>query len=249
MKSFINFLHANLILKLAETREEIEKARRLRYTELVQLHNKEIAYEDCFDDSDFVYDHLLVLEADTGEAVGTYRLGRREHLTHMKEFAIESKFDITSLKNAQGELLELSRMAIRADHRDGVVIKMLWKGLFEYCAHYDVKYLFGVVSLHTYDPQGAKNFLSYVYHNYVSTKFDLFAKAPVVEMNLLPPDKVDVAQARKEMHPILKAYMSMGCAFARNAHLDDQIFKSVDVMIVVDWQKINPRYMQLITNI
>ena len=249
MKSFINFRHGNLILKLAETREEIEKARQLRYSELVQLHNQEISFDDSFDDSDFVYDHLLVMEAESGDVVGTYRLGRREHLKYIKEFAIESKFDVSSIKAAEGEILELSRMAIRADYRDGLVVRLLWKGLMEYWAHYDVRYLFGVVSLHTFDPQGAKNFLSYIYHNFVSDEFDLFAKPPVVEMNLLPKEEIDVNLARKEMHPILKAYMGMGCKFARNAHIDDKMLKSVDVMIVIDSAKINPKYMQLVTRL
>ena len=237
-----------MILKLAETREEIEKARRLRYSELVHLHNKEISFDDSFDDSDFVYDHLIVVEADTGDVVGTYRLGRREHLKHMDGFAIESKFDVSAIKAADGEIMELSRMAVREDHRDGSVVRLLWKGLMEYCQHYKVKYLFGVVSLHTFDPQGAKNFLSYIYHNFVSDEFDLFAKPPVVEMNILPPDQVDMALARKEMHPILKAYMGMGCKFARNAHIDDKMLKSVDVMIVIDYEKINPKYLQLLTH-
>ena len=249
MKSFINVHHANMILKLAETREEIEKARQLRYSELVLLHNKEISFDECFDDSDFVYDHLIVLEESTLAVVGTYRLGRREHLKHMDGFAIESKFDISAIKNAEGELLELSRMAIREDYRNGVVVRLLWKGLMDYCEHYDVKYMFGVVSLHTFDPQGAKNFLSYIYHNHVSDEFDLFAKPPVAEMNLLPPEEVDQNLARKEMHPILKSYMGMGCKFARNAHIDDKMLKSVDVMIVIDYKKINPRYLQLVTRV
>ena len=249
MKSFIDFRHANMILKLAETREEIEKARQLRYSELVQLHNQQISFDDSFDDSDFVYDHLLVVEADSGDVVGTYRLGRREHLKHMKAFAIESKFDVSSIKAADGEILELSRMAIREDHRDGLVVRLLWKGLMEYCAHYDVRYLFGVVSLHTFEPEGAKNFLSYIYHNFVSDEFELFAKPPVVEMNLLPADQVDMSLARKEMHPILKAYMGMGCKFARNAHIDETMLKSVDVMIVIDYKKINLKYLQIVTRL
>lgn len=249
MNSFINLHHANLILKLAETNEEIEKARRLRYSELIQQSNKEISYEDSIDDSDFVCDHLIVVEADTLDVVGTYRLARREYLNHYDSFATETKFDLTSLKAANGELLELSRMAIREDHRNGLVIRLLWRGLMEYCDHYNVKYLFGVVYLPTIDPQNAKNILSYVYHNFVSDEFDLFAKEPVVEMNFLPPEQVDIALARKEMHPILKAYMSMGCKFAKNAHIDEHFFKSVAVMIVIDINKINPRYMQLVTRL
>lgn len=246
MKSFINLHHSNMTLKLAETREEIEKARQLRYSELVTLHNKDISFDDSFDDSDFVYDHLIVVD-EQDCVIGTYRLGRREHLKHMDGFAIESKFDVSAIKTADGEILELSRMAIREDHRDGSVVRLLWKGLMDYCVHYNVRYLFGVVSLHTFDPNGAKNFLSYIYHNFVSDEFDLYAKPPVVEMNLMPADQVDMAQARKEMHPILKAYMGMGCKFAKNAHIDDKMLKSVDVMIVIDYQKINPKYMQLLT--
>ena len=249
MTSFINIHFANLILKLAETREEIEKARHLRYSELVLLHNQDISFEECFDDSDWTYDHLIVLEEQTGDVVGTYRLGRREHLRKIGEFAIESKFDISSIKAAKGEIMELSRMAIRSDHRDGLVLRFLWKGLCEYCTHYNVKYLFGVISLHTFEPQGAKNFLSYIYHNFISEEFDLFAKPPVVEMNILPPDQIDIAQARKEMHPVLKGYMGMGCKFARNAHIDDKMLKSVDVMIVMDWDKINPKYLKLVTRL
>ena len=246
MKSFIKLQHSNMLLKLAETREEIEKARQLRYSELVRLHNKEISFDDSFDDSDFVYDHLIVVDA-VGDVIGTYRLGRREHLQRMAQFAIESKFDISAIKAMQDEIMELSRMAIREDHRDGSVVRLLWKGLIDYCNHYNVKYMFGVVSLHTFDPQGAKNFLSYIYYNFVSDEFDLFAKPPVVQMNLLPKDEVDMVAARKEMHPILKAYMGMGCKFAKNAHIDDKMLKSVDVMIVIDFDKINPKYLQLLT--
>ena len=106
MKSFINLQHSNMTLKLAETREEIEKARQLRYSELVHLHNKEISFDDSFDDSDFVYDHLIVVD-EVGDVVGTYRLGRREHLKHMDGFAIESKFDVSAIKATKGEILEL----------------------------------------------------------------------------------------------------------------------------------------------
>ena len=249
MKSFINFQFANMTLKLAETREEIEKARNLRYAELGLLHNQDISFNEYVDDTDFVFDHLIVVDNQSGDVVGTYRVGRREHLKQVGAFATESKFDVTSLKAAQGEIVELGRMAIHHEHRDGLVLRLLWKGLLEYCTHYKVKYLFGVVSLHTFQAEEAKNLLSYIYHNFVCTEFDLFAKPPVVEMNLLPPEEIDMTLVRKEMHPILKGYMGMGCKFARNAHIDETMYKSVDVLIVMDWDQINPKYLQLVTRL
>ena len=248
MKSFINVQQSNLILKLAETREEIEKARQLRYSELVSFHNKDISFADSYDDSDFVYDHLLVMEQDTGDVVGTYRLGRREHLKQMGAFAIESKFDISPIKNTNEEIAELSRNAVRYDHRDGSVIRLLWKGIMEYCNHYHIRYIFAVISLYTFDAQNAKNFLSYIYYNHVSEEFDLRAKPPVVEMNMLAPDQIDMELVRKEMHPALKSYMGMGCKFSQNAHIDDKMLKSIDVMIVIDYSKIPDKYVRLITH-
>ena len=246
MKSFINLQHSNMTLKLAETREEIEKARQLRYSELVSFHNKDIPFDQSYDDSDYIYDHLIVLD-QAGDVVGTYRLGRREHLKKLGAFAIESKFDISPIKSTNEEILELSRNAVRHDHRDGSVIRLLWKGIVEYCNHYHIRYLFAVISLYTFNAEEAKNFLSYIYYNHVSQEFELYAKPPVVEMNMLAPDQIDMESARKEMHPALKAYMGMGCKFSRNAHIDDKMLKSVDVMIVIDYEKINPKYVQLMT--
>lgn len=64
MTNFIDISHKNLVVKLAETREEIEKARKLRFEELISKSNPDIPYADCFDDSDFVYDHLIVTDTD-----------------------------------------------------------------------------------------------------------------------------------------------------------------------------------------
>ena len=42
MKNFIDITHKNLAVKLAETREEIEKARVLRFDELINKSNPDI---------------------------------------------------------------------------------------------------------------------------------------------------------------------------------------------------------------
>ena len=75
----------------------------------------------------------------------------------------------------------------------------------------------------------------------------MFAREPVVRTKLLSADEIDVFKAKKEMHPILKAYLSMGCKFARGAHYDLGFLKSIDVMIVIDFKKVNPKYIELVT--
>ena len=247
MKNFIDTTHKNLAVKLAETREEIEKARVLRFDELINKSNPNIPYSQCFDDSDFIYDHLIVIDRDNGSVVGTYRLGRREQLEKIGDFYTNVKFNVDSLMAAEGEVLELSRMAIRESYRDGSVIKLLWKGLFAYCARFDVKWLFGIISLPTTEPDDALNFLSYINNGLLTEEFDLFAREPVVRTKLLSADEIDVFKAKKEMHPILKAYLSMGCKFARGAHYDLGFLKSIDVMIVIDFKKVNPKYIELVT--
>ena len=47
MKNFIDITHKNLAVKLAETREEIEKARVLRFDELINKSNPNIPYSNA----------------------------------------------------------------------------------------------------------------------------------------------------------------------------------------------------------
>lgn len=249
MKNFICISHKNLVAKLAETPEEVEKARKLRFDELIRLSNPDIPYENCFDDSDFIYDNLIVVDNNTGDVVGTYRLGRRDQLKKIGSFYTNCKFNCDSLFDADGELLEVSRMAIKSDYRDGSVVKLLWKGLFAYCTRFDVKYLFGIISLPTVNPAEVLNILSYINNELITDEFDLSPKPPVVDVELLPPHKIDIAKAKKEMHPILKAYLSMGCKFSRGAHYDLGFLKTIDIMIVVDLKKVNSKYIQLVTRV
>ena len=75
-----------------------------------------------------------------------------------------------------------------------------------------MKWLFGIISLPTTEPDDALNFLSYINNGLLTEEFDLFAREPVVRTKLLSADEIDVFKAKKEMHPIKRT-----CRWAANS--------------------------------
>ncbi|MEU0521983.1 GNAT family N-acyltransferase [Streptosporangium sp. NPDC006007] len=81
------------------------------------------------DEHDPRCEHLIVRENATGLAVGTYRLlppdgGERLHS--------DSLFDLSRLADLRGSMVEIGRLCVHPDHRDGTVVKLLWSGVTRY---------------------------------------------------------------------------------------------------------------------
>ena len=63
----------------------------------------------------------------------------------------------------------------------------------------------------------------------------------MVEMNLLPPAKVDAKRALRMLPPLIKGYLRLGCYIGDGAVIDHQ-FNTIDVLIILPVSAINPRY-------
>ena len=145
----INIRKNNILVKLLETEEELEKARRLRYEELILFHRDrdDISYEESYNDVDRFCDNLIAIDTDTDEVVGSYRLINKEHLEKTGGFACDATFDVTAIKNSPEKAVELGRAVVKEEYRDGIVIKCLLQGLFQYLLEYGAKYTFGIIYL------------------------------------------------------------------------------------------------------
>jgi putative hemolysin len=105
------------------------------------------------DDFDRRYLHLIVWNGSTGEIVGSYRVGRTDHLD--PDRGAEGLYTRTlfrydqRLLNELGPALELGRAFVRPEYqRDYSPLLLLWKGIGAYVAR-NPKYrrLFGTVSI------------------------------------------------------------------------------------------------------
>lgn len=108
-----SFLVNNLLVKLAETEEEYKSLFKLRYLDLLKSYNTNLnsEIEEDKDEYDKYCDHIIVVDLNTKEVVGTYRLIKSEHLKILKCFLTETEFDISPLKNYQ--ILEVGRAVVK----------------------------------------------------------------------------------------------------------------------------------------
>src|SRR6185369_14122745 len=108
---------ADFEVKIATTAEEITEAQRLRF----QVFNLELnkglqsSYEHQLDVDEFdkACDHLIVRDLKSGDVVGTYRLMRGAQARRHIGFYSEKEFDLSRIKERDGELMELGRSCAR----------------------------------------------------------------------------------------------------------------------------------------
>lgn len=146
-------------LTLADHLDEVVLAQRLRYEVFnLELHEGlSSAFETGLDADEFdaVCDHLLVRETETGRVVGTYRLQTGASAAQHHGYYSEREFRFGPFERARAEILELGRACVAADHRNYVVLGLLWKGIAAYAERHGARHLIGCSSLSTQDEAAA----------------------------------------------------------------------------------------------
>ena len=112
--------------------------------------------EDRFDP---VCDHLLVEDTRTGDVVGTYRLQTGTAAARNLGYYSAQEFDFAPFEAFRGQTIELGRACVHRDHRNILVLGLLWKGIADYGREHGVRYFVGCSSLTSQDPRvGASAF-------------------------------------------------------------------------------------------
>ena len=135
------------------------------------------------------------------------------------------------------ECREAGWAVIHKDHRAGVVVGLLWRGLTSYARDLGLRYIFGTCSLHGTDPEKYANCTSYLRQHYVSEKYDIHAVRDPFEYGTIK----DLPMGRAEFPGLMKAYLKIGAVVSRNGFIDRD-FNCCDVMIVLDRLNMNERY-------
>ena len=243
-------------VRLAETPLEVQAAQRLRYKvfyeEFGARPNEAMAREGRdFDDYDPLTDHIVVIDESLGNTenniVGTYRLLRDSRLPKDRLFYTSQEFDISSLLNSGGKLLELGRSCVLPEYRTRPVLQLLWKRIITYVNDHNIDLLFGCASLHGTNIDEVAEQLSYLYH---------FHRAPEelcpnvlphlgVDMNIMSKEEIEPRARRifSDLPPLIKGYLRIGCSIGNGAYVDHQ-FNSIDVCIVGATANFADRYVK-----
>ena len=240
MKSFIV---NNFIVKLAETEKEYHSLFKLRYFDLLKDYNDNVfnENEEDKDEYDKYCDHIIVIDQNIDEVVGTYRLIKSNHLSVLKSFLTESEFDITPLKKYQ--VLEVGRAVVKESYRDSNVISLLWKAIIHYAIEEKVDYMIGTASFHGIDPKPYEDTFSYLYDKCLASIEERCLANPNSCLPLNMKADYDIETAKKNMPPLVKGYLNLGAVVGDGVYVDKD-FNSLDVLIILKIANINERYMK-----
>jgi putative hemolysin len=100
---------------------------------------------------DFICDHLMVHDAQSGKLVGTYRMQSGYRAKGNLGYYGEALFDFSPFEKIRRQVLELGRACVHQDYRNTAVLYMLWKGIARYAESCDARYLLGCSSLTSQD--------------------------------------------------------------------------------------------------
>ncbi|MES2963689.1 MAG: GNAT family N-acetyltransferase, partial [Bdellovibrionota bacterium] len=144
------FERGHYVVKTAENGAELEECLKLRFEVFHREYmNKKRTIGVDIDKLDEICDHLVIRDRRSGKVIGTYRLNSSKYTD---TFYSSSEFNMARLLDIQGTKLELGRACIDKDHRNGVIVALLWRGIAEYIQRTETKVLFGCGSIKTMDP-------------------------------------------------------------------------------------------------
>jgi putative hemolysin len=230
---------AQYCVRLARNADEILAGQTLRFQVFNLELNEGLAQSyasGCDSDSfDAVCDHLLVEHLPSQEIVGTYRLQTGANAAKNLGYysALEFEFDI--FESARSQIIELGRACVHRQHRNLVVLGLLWKGIADYATKRGARYLLGCSSITSQDAAvGA------------SAYTDLCRKKHLAETcwQTRPTAKFECALERMAEEPatipkLLRAYLSIGAKICGPPALDRE-FKTIDFLTFVDLEQLSP---------
>jgi putative hemolysin len=92
-------------------------------------------------------DHLVVREENSGELVGCYRMLPPPGAIAAGGLYTATEFDVSALDPLRPSLVEMGRAVVRADHRNGAVVLLMWAGILAYLDRCGYDYVTGCVSV------------------------------------------------------------------------------------------------------
>jgi putative hemolysin len=218
--------------KLARSMVDIRAAQSLRF----QVFNLELnegleqSYATGLDEDPFdaVCDHLIVEHQPSATIVGTYRLQTGHNAAEHLGYYCAQEFEFQAFESFRADMIELGRACVHPQHRNLVVLGLLWKGIADYARQHGGRYLFGCSSITSQDPAvGASAYADLCRKHLAQPQW---RTRPVVAYDC-SLDKL--ATEPVEIPKLLRAYMALGAHICGPPALDRQ-FKTIDFLTLLD---------------
>ena len=232
------------VLRRATSPADIHAAQALRFlvfnlelNEGLESSFATLRDEDRFDP---VCDHLLVEDRRTGDVVGTYRLQTGHSAARHFGYYSEQEFDFSPYEPLRGQIVELGRACVHVDHRNLLVLGLLWKGIITYAREHGSRYLVGCSSLTSQDPRaGAAAFFELSDAHLVEPALRTFPRRAFY------CDMETLAEEAPKIPKLLRAYLSFGSKICGPPAIDRE-FKTIDFLTWQDLEALPPGARRLL---
>lgn len=226
----------NYELSFARTREQLDEILKLRF----EVFNVEL--EEGLDESwqtgrdrdpfDDVCHHLLVKSLRNDRIVGTYRMQTSAMARDNLGFYSHAEFDLGGLpEDVRGGSVELGRACVALDHRNKHVLFMLWKGLAQYVAHNQLRYLFGCCSLTSQDPVEGRAVMAHL--ETLGLVLDDVDVQPQPDYQCYPPGTAPDPHFEVHIPRLFRTYLRHGAKICGPPAIDRE-FKTIDYLVLFD---------------
>lgn len=244
----------NLSLKIADCDREIRAAQRLRYdvffTELGAKPTADQAQQQRdFDNYDAICDHLLVIDNNAPadrNIIGTYRMLTQKRADAAQTlFYTETEFDISKLRSASNNIMEISRSCIHPAYRGRHAINMLWRGIAQYVFQHDIDYLVGCPSFFNTTPAAEQDVLAYLnaFHACPDPIRPRALDQHYVPLPQKPQDQLNQRELFKKVPALLKGYLRIGAMVGDGIFVDTR-FNCFDIAVVMPIHGVADRYLK-----
>lgn len=223
---------ANYAARLACHADGVRAAQALRFevfnVELNEGLEQSYASGLDVDPFDAVCDHLLIEHLPSRQIVGTYRLQTGVNAASKLGYYSAQEFDFQPFEPHRPQIIELGRACVHLQHRNLIVLGMLWKGIADYARQRGARYLVGCSSITSLDPAvGASAYSELCRKNLAAPQWRTL---PLPEYDC-PLDHL--ASEPVKIPKLLRAYLSLGAQICGPPALDRN-FKTIDFLTLLD---------------
>lgn len=225
--------------RLATTAQQLDAVFQLRFKvfnlELNEGLDSAYACGRDIDEFDSYCDHILVENAENGEAVGTYRMQTGTTANRGFGYYSEREFDFTPFQPLRSQIVELGRACVLREYRSYEVLALLWRAVAIYAMQQHARYLIGCSSVSSQDPAVAWS----MYYR-LAPKHEVEPKLRTVptEAFCVPPIDGSIADQIR-IPKLLRAYLAVGAKICGSPALDRE-FKTIDFLTLLDLETMSP---------
>ncbi|KPC49231.1 GNAT family N-acetyltransferase [Amantichitinum ursilacus] len=228
-----------LSVALARSEDHVRAAQALRYRIFAEEMGARIVTRELGLDQDLFdawCDHLLVIDDQTGDVVGTYRILAPHQAQKLGSYYSDTEFDLTRLQHLRPQLVEIGRSCVHPDYRTGATITLLWSGLAAYMRERNYNYLAGCASVSLVD--GGHTAAS-LYRKLTETalapvEYRVFPRCP------LPLQALD-QKLDTEVPALIKGYLRAGAQVCGMPAWDPD-FNTADFFMLLSMNNVDQRY-------